>query len=256
VARRAHTTAAGARLVAAPLAMWRDLPESDLPSWPIPASGRLAVPVDRRQAWRLRLVVDSEGSWWADVPAGQRSVALQAVPMRGIDLAVLLPDGKPADKIHASVGEAAVPQGGRRTWALLAGASGRLTAAGLPDEQEVAVTLIQGGFPPLVIRGWPSRLPRQVTLAPGAEISGRVTDHARRAVAGARVEIEAWMAQSPQLLRAGDKSKADGSFALRGLPSGRLNLTLSAPDYVPAVEPLELAVGERKDLGVRVLEPG
>ncbi|MEO6194630.1 MAG: carboxypeptidase-like regulatory domain-containing protein, partial [Thermoanaerobaculia bacterium] len=256
VARRTRATAASARLVAAPVAMWRDLPESDLPSWPVPAGGRLAVPVDRRQAWRLRLVVDGEGSWWADVPAGQRSVTLQAVPTGGIDLTVLLPSGKPADKVHASVGEAAVPQGVRRTWALLAGASGRLTAAGLPDEQEVAVTLIQGGFPPLVIRGWPSRLPRQVTLAPGAEISGRVTDAARRAVPGARVEVESWVAQSPQLLRSGDKSKADGSFALRGLPPGRLTLTLSAPGYVPLIEPLELAMGERKDLGVRGLEPG
>jgi hypothetical protein len=247
---------AGARLVVAPAAMWRELPESDLPSWPVPASGRLAVPVDGRQPWRLRLVVEGVGSWWADVPAGGRKATLRAVPARGVDLTVLQPDGKPAANVHASIAEAAVPQGVSRTWALLADVSGRLTAAGLPDEQEVAVTLIQGGSPPLVIRGWPSRLPHQVTLAAGAGVSGRLLDRARHPVAGARVEVESWIAQSPRLLRSGDKSKADGSFELPGLPPGHLMMTVSAPGYVPAVEPLELAAGERKDLGVRVLEPG
>jgi hypothetical protein len=236
--------------------MWRELPESELPNWPVPASGILAVPVDRQHAWRLRLVADGWGSWWADVPAGQRSAVLPAVPTRGIDLTVLQPDGKPAERVHASIGEAAVRQGASRTWALLADASGRLTAAGLPDEQEISLNLFQPGFPPLVIRGWPSRLPRQVTLSRGAEITGRLTDHSRHAVAGATVVVEAWIARSPRLLQLADKSKADGSFALRGLPAGRLSLTVRAPGYVPEVEPLELAAGERRDLGVRVLEPG
>ncbi len=254
VPRRARATPA--RLVAAPIEMWRQLPESDLPSWPVPGSGHLAVPVDRRQAWRLRLVAEGEGSWWADAPANQRSVVLRPVSTRGVDLTVLLPNGKPADKVHASVGEAAAPQSSSRTWALLADASGRLTAAGLPDEQEISLNLFQPGFPPLVVRGWPGRLPHQVTLSPGAEISGRVTDRDRRAVAGASVEIETWIARSPRLLRLSEKSKADGSFTLRGLPLGRSTLTLRAPGYVPVVEPLELTAGERKELGVRVLEPG
>jgi hypothetical protein len=256
VAGRPRAAAPGARLVAAPVEMWRELPETELPSWPVPKSGRLAVPVDRRHTWRLRLVAEGEGSWWADAQAGQPSVALRPLSTRGIDLTVLQPDGKPAAKVHASVAEAAVRQGVSRTWALLADDSGRLTAAGLPDKQEIALTLLQGGFPPLVVRGWPSTLPRQVMLSPGAEISGRLMDRNRRAIAGASVEVETWMARSPRLLRLGDKSKADGTFALRGLPPGRLTLTLRAPGYTPEVEPLELAVGERRELGSRVLEPG
>ncbi|HZZ19321.1 MAG TPA: hypothetical protein VFE25_08130, partial [Opitutaceae bacterium] len=129
VVLRQHVPLARARLVAAPAAMWREIPESDLPSWPVPAGGRLAVPVDGRQPWRLRLVVEGVGSWWADVPAGGRKATLSAVPARGIDLTVLQPDGKPAANVHASIAEAAVPQAVSRTWALLADASGRLTAA-------------------------------------------------------------------------------------------------------------------------------
>jgi hypothetical protein len=259
VARRARTEAemaSQARLVAAPVEMWRELPESELPSWPVPSSGRLAVPVDHHHAWRLRLTRDGEGSWWADAQAAQRSVILRPVAARGIDLTVLQPDGKPAGKIHASIAEAAVLQGASRTWALLADVSGRLTASGLPDQQEVALNLFEAGFPPLVVRGWPSKLPRQVTLSSGAEISGRVTNRDRRAIPDATVEVETWIAQSPRLLHLRDKTKADGSFTLRGLPSGRLTLTLRAPGYAPVVEPLELASGERRELGIRVLEPG
>jgi hypothetical protein len=257
LARRAGGPAGEARLIAAPVEMWRDLPEGKLPSWPVPARGNLSVPVDRQHAWRLRLVAEGEGSWWAEVPAGQRSaVLLPAVATRGIDLTVLQPDGQPANKVIASVGEAAVRQGSSHTWALLTEAAGRLTAAGLPDEQEVSLHLFQAGFPPLVVRGWPSKLPHQVTLAPGGEITGRLADHANHAVAGATVEAESWIARSSRLLHLSDKSKADGSFTLRGVPAGRLNLTLRAPGYVPEVVPLELAAGERRDLGVRTLEPG
>jgi Carboxypeptidase regulatory-like domain len=248
--------ASQARLIAAPIEMWRELPENELPSWPVPANGRLAVPVDHRHAWRLRLTKDGEGSWWADANAGQRSVILRPIAARGIDITVLQPDGKPAGKIHASIAEAAVLQGASRTWALLADVSGRLTAAGLPDEQEVALNLFEAGFPPLVVQGRPSRLPRQVTLSSGAMVSGRITDRDHRAIAGATVEAETWIARSPRLLHLRDKSKADGSFTLGGLPAGRLTLTLRALGYASGVEPLELAAGERRELGSRVLEPG
>jgi len=255
--RRTRAGAPGeARVVAAPVEMWRELPESDLPSWPIPTSGRFALPFNPQSPWRVRLIGAGEGGWWVDLPAGQRSVLLSSLPTGGLDVTVLQPDGKPAEKVRASVAEASVRQGTSHTWALLADRSGRLTAPGLPDEQEVSLTLFQAGFPPLVVRGWPSRLPRKIVLKPGAEVTGRLLDKNRRGIAGAAVEAEFWVAQSPRLVRLADKSKADGTFALRGLSSGRLTLTLRAPGFASSVEPLELAVGERRDLGVRVLEPG
>ena len=254
--RSARLPASPARLVAAPIEMWREIPESELPSWPVPANGRLAVPVDGRHAWRVRWIAAGEGSWWADVPASGRSVILRPVAARGIALTVLQSDGKPAETVHVSAGEAAVRQGASRTWALLPDAAGRITAPGLPDDQEVALHLFQGGSPPLVVRGWPSTLPRQVTLSRGGEITGRVTDAARHPIAGVSVEVEAWVGRSTQLVRLAEKSKADGSFVLRGLPPGRTSLTLRAPGYVARVEPLELAAGERRELGSRVLERG
>lgn len=245
-----------ARIIAAPVEMWRAIPESKLPSWPVPAGGHLSVPVDGIHAWRLRWVAEGQGSWWAEIPPGRRSVVLRAIDARGIALTVVGPDGKAAEKVHVSVSEATVRQGGSRTWALLTDAAGRITAPGLPDDQEVALNLFQAGSPPLMIRGWPSTFPRQVTLSPGAEIRGRITDSARHAISNATVEVEAWIGRSPQLVRLADKTRADGSFALRGLPPGRLNLTLRASGYVPRVEPLILTAGERRELGTRALEPG
>ncbi len=245
-----------ARLIAAPVEMWRAIPENKLPSWPVPAGGRFAVPVDGIHAWRVRWVAEGQGSWWAEVPPGRRSVVLRALEARGIALTILEPGGKPAERVHVSVSEATVRQGGSRTWALLSDAAGRIVAPGLPDDQEVALSLFQAGSPPLVIRGWPSTLPRQVTLSAGAEIKGRITDSARHGISNATVEAEAWIGRSPQLIRLSDRTRADGSFVLRGLPPGRLNLTLRASGYVPRVEPLTLTAGERRELGVRALEPG
>jgi hypothetical protein len=247
----------GTRLVAAPIEMWREIPEDALPTWPVPASGHFSVPVDRAHAWRLRLVAEGEGSWWLDVPPRQRSVVVAAVAARGLDVTVIEPDGKPAVDVHARVGEATVRREVNRTWALLQGPAGRLTAAGLPDEQDIALSLFKAGFPPLVVRGWTSRLPRRVVLVRGGAVVGRVTDREHRPIGGASAEVEAWGFQPlPQLLRLRAVSKPDGTFELRGLPRGRLGLTLRAPGYVPGVEQLDVAAGETRDLGTRVLDLG
>ncbi|HVT57502.1 MAG TPA: carboxypeptidase-like regulatory domain-containing protein [Thermoanaerobaculia bacterium] len=244
---------AGLRVIAAPLEMWRDLPEDALPSWSLPATGRLAVPLDPARRWRVRVSGQGEGSWWADVPAGRSSVLVALTPAAGIDVLVSGPDGSPLAAVRGALLEGAARGGGNRLWATLRGTSGQLAAPGLPDAEEVALTVIGSGFAPAALRGRPSELPRRLRLGAGASLSGRVTGPAGRPLAAATVRVEAWISPSlPQPFSLGVATRADGGWRLAGLPPGRAALRITAPGYVAVHELIELAAGGN-DLGVRTL---
>jgi hypothetical protein len=165
VARRAGTArpAADLRVIAAPVEMWREVPEDSLPSWPVPADGRLVVPVDGLHGWRVRLAGTGEGSWWADARPRAASIAIQSVPAGGINLVVEDENGRPAGSVGAFIKEGAERLRDSRSWAGIRG-KGRLTAAGLPDAREVTLDVVAAGYPPVVVRGWPGALPRRVRL--------------------------------------------------------------------------------------------
>lgn len=256
VRRAAGRPPADLRLIAAPAEMWGDLPEGVLPSWSVPADGRLELPLDPGRPWRLRVAGRSEGSWWVDVRPGHTAALLATSPALGIDLAVLDPDGHPVQAVHASLQEGAARAGTIRTWANAQGNAGRLLAAGLPDEQEIAVTIHHPLAAPLVLRGVPSALPRRVRLSPAAVVTGRLSGIRGAPLAGATVEAETWTSSAvPQVYRVLARSDASGSWEVRGLPPGKIALTLRAPGYVPLLETLEVEAGPQ-DLGMRTLEVG
>lgn len=256
VRRAAGRPPADLRVIAAPSEMWSEIPEASLPSWPVPAGGRLALPLDPGRPWRLRVAGRGEGSWWVDVRPGHTAALLASSPSPGIDVAVLDPDGNPVQAVHASLQEGAARAGTIRTWANARGEAGRLLAAGLPDEHEIAVTIHHPLAAPLVLRGVPSALPRRVRLSPAAVLTGRVGGARGAPLAGAVVEAEAWTSSAvPQVYRVRATSDARGAWEVRGLPPGQVALTLRAPGYVPLLETFDLEAGT-KDLGLRTLETG
>ncbi|HVT15650.1 MAG TPA: carboxypeptidase-like regulatory domain-containing protein [Thermoanaerobaculia bacterium] len=244
-------------LIAGPLAMWADLGEEELPRWQLRAGGRVSIPVVPGEPWRVRWASSSgAGSWWADVPAGARSVALAGVATPGIALTVLGADGRPIETIGGAVFEGVGRGGIPRLWEVLHGAHGRIVLPGLPDREEVTVVLAATGTAAAVLRGRPSDLPHEVRLTPGASLGGRLLGHERRPLTGAEVASEGWLAPSlPRLVVRRTRTAADGSFRLEDLPPGKVVLTARASGYVPLREPVELAAG-RNDLGARTLEPG
>lgn len=246
----------GARVIAAPVEMWREVPEHQLPSWPVPAGGRLVLPHDSRRPWRLRLAGQDQGSWWTDVPAGGRAALLAPGRSAGLAIEARDPAGKPVPGVQATVTEATARQGAVRFWATERGEGGRIALPGLPDGEEIALTLTRPGFAPAVLRGLPGDLPRTVRLGRGAVLTGRFTSGDGRPVADARVTIEAWASpETPQLLTFGAESAGDGSWEIAGVPPGKAALLAQAPGAVPLRETIEAGEG-RNDLGVRVLVAG
>ncbi|HVT19433.1 MAG TPA: carboxypeptidase regulatory-like domain-containing protein [Thermoanaerobaculia bacterium] len=241
--------------IAAPIEMWRDLPEDRLPTWAVPSSGRLAVPIDPARRWRVRLRGQGEGSWWADVAAGRTAVLLAPTPAAGIDVTVERPDGSALPVVRGAVLEGATRGDPNRLWATLRAQPGRLAVPGLPDTEEITLTVTASGFAPAALRGRPSDLPRRVRLSAGAAVSGRVTNASGAPLAGAEVRVEAWMsARLPQRFSVGMKTQTDGGWRLPGLPPGRGALRISAPGFVPLRELIDLGAGSN-DLGTRALVP-
>lgn len=245
------------RLIAAPVEMWMEVSEASLPSWPVPKSGALSIPLDPGRPWRLRVAGRGEGSWWLTVPPGQKTAVLTSAPAVGIEVAVLDPEGRAVRNLNGSLQEP-VGRGGRfGSWARQHGESGTLAVPGLPDEGEVSLTLMTGGNAPLVLRGRPSSLPHQVRLAAGAELVGRLVDAKGAPVADVPVEAEAWSSDElPQVMNAKGRSGPDGTWQLRGLPAGQVAWSARARGFMPLAETVDMADGEKKDLGTRTLEPG
>jgi hypothetical protein len=245
------------QLVAAPTEMWLTATEESLPRWPVPGDGRLSIPFDRGQQWQLRVVGPGEGSWWVEVRHGQREAFLTSGPAAGIDLAVFEPGGTPASGINAFIQEPASRGTTVRGWTRLHSGRGKLAVPGLPDEAEVAISILREGSPPLLLRGRPSELPHQVRLSAGAALTGKLLDRQGAPVLGANVEAESFATEGvPQVFMVKGKSGPDGAWRLLGVPAGRIPWRASAAGYAPVAETVEAREGQRQDLGTRTLEPG
>src|SRR6185369_10898947 len=243
-------------IVAAPLAMWREVPEHLLPHWPVPANGRLAVPRAPGERWRARVVGPGEGSWWVDVQPGRSAAELTAVTAKGARLRVIDERGAPVAPVNGSTLEGAARQGANGLWATLRGESGALELPGLPDLGEITVTVVKPGYVPASASGRPSELPDRLRLSRGAALSGRIAAEGGGPVADAVIEVEAWSSpRVSQLYRMSARSGADGAWVLAGVPPGPVFLSARAPGFALFVQQMEIPPGET-DLGVFTLPAG
>ncbi|HYX25691.1 MAG TPA: carboxypeptidase-like regulatory domain-containing protein, partial [Thermoanaerobaculia bacterium] len=248
--------AAGARVIAAPLAMWNDLPEDLLPSWPVPADGRLSIPLDAGQRWRLRVAGPTAGSWWVDVPPGQRSALLAPVAATGGRTQVIDAQGAAVAPVNGAILEGRSRQGGNRFWAALRGEAGRLELPGLPDQEEITFTVTKPGYSPALWRGVPSALPPRLQLSAGAILTGRTVDPGGKAIPEAAIEVESWASpQVPQLYRMKARGQKDGTWTLAGVLPGTVFLSVRAPGFAPFGQQMEAPPGTT-DLGAVTLTPG
>jgi hypothetical protein len=246
-----------AELVAAPVALWEELPEALLPAWPVPPDGRISIPLDPSKRWRLRLAVAGRGTWWTDVPAGQRTARLAIVPAPGLHLAVVDEQGRSLDEATLLALEGGGERrGGRLTWGLYRQDHGAIEARGLPDQSDLVGLVSAPEHAPAVVRGRPSELPERVVLGPGSKLSGRVVDERGKPILGAEVRVESTLpgglfGYTPALA----SSSADGHFALAGLRPGRAALLVRAQGFSPYRDLLTLAEG-RNDVGSLALARG
>lgn len=244
-------------LVAAPVEMWSQVPESLLPSFTVPAVGSLSLPHDPERPWRLRVVGPGRGSWWVEVPAGQGRVSIAATVAQDRRLSVVDGDGAPVTgaMLEWRLGESTPARLGPPFALLRSGNDGQATLASLPDRQEVRLSVLAHGWVPEILCGFPGSLPPQIQLEPGAAVRGRLLDPAGRAIAGGSVAAEVVAPRLAWPLVRPVRTGSDGRFTIRGLPAGEARLVIDVNGYAPRVEDLG-ALASDLDVGDLRLERG
>ncbi|MEO8505235.1 MAG: carboxypeptidase-like regulatory domain-containing protein [Acidobacteriota bacterium] len=227
-ARSGGRKLAALSVLAAPVEMWDEVPESLLPTKPMDASGRATVPCAKAgDRWRIRLVERATGSWWRDVVCGSRpDVELALAAPRTVQ--VLDAQGKSWAAASATVMTAQTT--GRVLAQLRAGNDGVLHFAQVPDESRMTLLVGAQGAIPRLIEAKPTELPEAVRLESGTRLSGRIVDVAHRGVADVSVAVES-MLDAGVLFRRVATTAPDGRWTLPAVPRRDLAVTASKEGF-------------------------
>ena len=251
-------TSADLRLIAAPVEMWREVPEPLLPSWPVPKSGRVEIPVEASRPWRLRIAGEGAGSFWVDLPIGAKDAEISVVPASGLRFALAGEGEKPVTGSSVRVFESALGRlGGGKDWVFLIGdEKGRFALPGLPDRSELTWLASAQGYPPKRMVSLPSRLPARIVLAEGATVTGKILDAAGRPLAGASADVEAWASmEAPISFLVKSETDAQGRFTASAVPPGKAMLVVKKDGWAPLRQPVEVP-REGLDVGALSLSRG
>lgn len=227
------------RLIAAPAAMWREVPEDFLPQWSVPSSGRLVLPRDSAADWRLRLIGPGTGSWWHDAAASVTEVSLSAVAAPDRSFQVLASDQVPVATARIEIGPRAAGLAPVSRQAFReADAAGSVTWPALPDRRAVVVALAPE-HPPLVVSGAVHELPEALVLSPGLTLSGRVLDAVGRPLPGATVAAGSYApGEEPIAGVAQAVTDGEGTWRIAGLAAGDLAVVVEREGYARRQESL------------------
>ncbi|HEX4959965.1 MAG TPA: carboxypeptidase-like regulatory domain-containing protein [Thermoanaerobaculia bacterium] len=250
-------TAGSLRLIAAPIEMWNEVPESLLPAWPLPRSGRLTIPADAARNWRLRIAGEGAGSFWTDLPAGAAQAVLSVVPASGSHFVVVGEGERTVAGSSVRILEKNLGRlGGGKAWAYLIGDErGRFALPGLPDRSELAWLASAREHPPKRVVNTPSRL-EKIVLADGAAVTGRLVDPGGRPLAGVSAQVDAWASsEAPIPLIVHTKTDAKGRFVAKAVPPGKAMLVAVNSGWAPFQRAIEVP-REGLDVGDVALSRG
>ena len=237
--------APGFEVVAAPAAMWRQVPWNLLPSTVVSA-GSLSL-LRNDETWRVQALTGGFASPWRDAPPEESSVDLAL--QEAVELAV------------RATGDGVPLAGARMT--LVRPASGMFSFAeplgfAISDADGEARLIVSGRERSAVLVSHVTRtasaferfaeVPPVVELGPGLAVTGLTVDPEGRPVAGARLVGLSWVAGGLALMqRHQGLSGPDGRFLLTGFARGAASLRTDGG---------ELEYAERFDLeGPRDLGP-
>jgi hypothetical protein len=229
-------------VIAAPVAMWSEIPEGLLPTWPSPLH-RNATP------WRMRAIAKGVGSSWIELSAAAKRVV---VPLTAAsDLAMRV---KPAAILR--IIEPAHGIGDLHSIALFhAARDGTILIASAPPMSCTAIVDAPDDIPLVLAPAVVSELPSEVTLHRGSVITGRVVDNRAKPVANAAVHAEWWAARGVgSLMKRETRSDASGRFTLRGVAQSNVALAIVRNGFARLTRQLSIT-DERIDLNAIALAP-
>lgn len=240
-------------LIAAPIPMWRELPESELPRRMI-ASDRRDITIAERadERWRLRIVSSGVGSWWSDTT----SIRIGAAADRSIVVA----DERdtPIASAQLAINDAGRTVRDRKTFARYrASRTGVIDLLSIPDDADAGLVAFDGVHLADSFIGRVGDAPSRFILKNGARITGKVIDAKKRPIAGVAVRFEAWSShgERAQLSSGATATRADGGFTLDHVPQTDALLTFSKDRFAEHRFTAKIAANAL-DIGSMTLEEG
>jgi hypothetical protein len=237
------------KLIAAPTRMWTEVPETMLPRFDVPKNGRVEIPFAKGTPWRVRVVGDTDGTWWTDVSAGKPLIPGHASRR---SVRIVTADGKPAE---AGVTVTAAGTAGERAVMaqLRSDSSGWFVLDAIPD-QPVTLIISDDANAPVTITAPISDIPSIITMLPGVTVKGRFVSREKRPVPEVKVEAEGWLSDSA-IIRRTAVSDAAGNWSLAQLPrDARVVVAAHCAGYAPMRK--EVSLSDRLDLGTLTLTKG
>ncbi|MCY3964068.1 MAG: carboxypeptidase-like regulatory domain-containing protein [Acidobacteria bacterium] len=219
-------TAAGFEVVAAPVAMWRQVPWNLLPTTSV-ASGSFSLLRDD-ETWRVQARAEGLASLWHDVTPEEGSVELPLREAVGLT-------------VQATAGGA--PLAGARMYLVRSGSTrpalpeplgfGISDAGGKVDltvsERERAAVLVSHVTRTASAFERFDEVPPVVELGPGLAVTGRTVDAEGQPVAGVRLLGLSWVGDELAVMqRHLGLSGPDGRFSLTGFARGTASLRTDA----------------------------
>lgn len=237
----------GLDVVAAPVAMWEEVPEGLLPRVPLAEDWTATVRLTPGVPFRLCVRGGGLASSWLDTKTAGAIPRFEVEPAQARTIRVEDHEGHPLE--HASARLFRVPdrpRDGGPAVAVFDVSEGLLRLPELPSSS-LMLTILAGGASPTVVRDLTQEA---VVLPPGARLRGTATDDEGRPLAGVHAEVEYFFSRSlPWLMVRGAGSDAEGSFEVDGLPLAELALTVTAAGFVPERRRIDVDVAD-VDLGV------
>lgn len=245
-------------VIAAPVEMWWDVPESLLPHYPLSKSGRVILPRGENEPWRLRAVAMFSSSPWVDVEPRRVSVTLVASPASTVSFEATAVGGPLPPLARARLVSSARSNKPRQD--LLAifepSAPRRYRIPVFPREDDYLLVLTGPSLAPLLVQATKGRVPDGVMMTQGATLQGSLVDDRDQPINSALVVGE--FVLGPELRQPLPKLASlmpGGGWRLTGLPRGHVSVAFNAKGF--AVERREIdAVAGTVDMGTIRLRRG
>jgi hypothetical protein len=238
VSRRVHVVdrdsgkkLAGVRVIWGTDAMRTDLPDAMLPGAVTDAEGDLVLQVPANGGVRVRVDGPKVASWWQVLATGAAAQRLAAVPAAPAVLQLTIGGSEPASRAVVQLELSDV-----RSWAVAK--DGRVTLPAIPPVP-VMVAAWSEASAPAVVQLDAAMMPRTLDLPRGSSVSGRIVDARRRPIEGAAIEGVIAIGKLPRGLRRRARSTRSGTFVLRGIPTGPMQLKLKKPERATVIRRVE-----------------
>lgn len=220
----------GARVVWGTDAMRAELPDAMLPAAIADTNGEALLQLPAVGNVRVRVDGPRVASWWQSVTPGNAAIRIAAVAASPASVQLTI-GSEPATRaiVQLELSDA-------RSWAVAR--DGRITLPAIPPVPMVLAAWSEASAP-LVLDLDAAQLPRTIDLPRGVSVSGRVVDGRRRPIEGAAVEAIVAIGTLPRGLRRHARSTRAGTFVLRGIPAGPMQVRFRKGDRATVVRGLE-----------------